>query len=403
MSDSLIHVTPTAIWLAQNTQRHPSEALPVVHHPAARGGAGGVLRCTHIEIPQVAERLAVILAQPAWCWGGEMGVNEAGVAILRQDLHTRTPVRAPALLGADLLRLGLERTASSAAAVALLVQLLDQHGQGGPDRYGRGSAAGGSRFLVADAREAWLLETAGRTWTCARLSGARALCAAPLLHQPCRTGTAPGAADFAAAQAARWRPALHAARWRQAAAQSRLDAAGAPDWAGLLHQLRAHAPDPAGVTGLCRHAGWLHPLQTTGSLLLRLAPDATHMLWTGTSAPCLSIFRPAAFSGTWSVLTRPEQQLAAPLWRRHEWLHRWALADPGLRARLHATREQLEPQVLDLMMRGEPQRADRLAASWHKVLFESLRGAPPPQSAYWRRMGRADGMDIARATLHPDQ
>jgi secernin len=106
------------------------------------------------------------------------------------------------------------------------------------------------------------------------------------------------------------------------------------------------------------------------------------MLWTGTSAPCLSIFRPAAFSGTWSVLTRPEQQLAAPLWRRHEWLHRWAL---------------------DLMMRGEPQRADRLAASWHKVLFESLRGAPPPQSAYWRRMGRADGMDIARATLHPDQ
>ncbi|MGH8481480.1 MAG: C69 family dipeptidase, partial [Nevskiaceae bacterium] len=132
MCDTQVLVGRDAVWFAKNSDREPSEPQPVVRLDAVRGDAAPTVRATYIELPQVPERHAVILSKPVWCWGAEMGVNGRGVAIGNEAIFSRRATRAPALLGMDLVRLGLERGGSAAEALEVIIRLLEAHGQGGP-------------------------------------------------------------------------------------------------------------------------------------------------------------------------------------------------------------------------------------------------------------------------------
>jgi secernin len=98
------------------------------------------------------------------------------------------------------------------------------------------------------------------------------------------------------------------------------------------------------------------------------------------------------------VLTAADRQVEALLWRRHELLHRRALADAALRQRLRATRDEIESKVFEQLAGPQPEagalaRADRLAAAWHKVLWESLDQQPGRAATrFWRRVGERDGL-----------
>jgi secernin len=133
-------------------------------------------------------------------------------------------------------------------------------------------------------------------------------------------------------------------------------------------------------------------------MIARLGADGASAMFTGTSAPCLSIFRPVAFDGEFSVLTPADKQVESLLWRRHELLHRRALADPVLRLRIRATREEIEAKIFEQLAAPQPDagalmRADRLAAAWHKVLWESLdRRVVPRGTRFWRRVSAEDGL-----------
>ena len=68
----------------------------------------------------------------------------------------------PALLGMDLVRLGLERgRAAPSEALDVMTALLDRHGQGGVGDEVH-DLAYWSSFLIADRTSAWVLETSGR-------------------------------------------------------------------------------------------------------------------------------------------------------------------------------------------------------------------------------------------------
>ncbi len=94
------------------------------------------------------------------------------MAIGNEKLYTsgRPRLRAPALLGMDLVRLGLERARTADEALDVVTGLVEAHGQGGSGEAGR-DAPYDSSFLVADPVRAWILETCDRTWVARPVAG----------------------------------------------------------------------------------------------------------------------------------------------------------------------------------------------------------------------------------------
>ena len=75
----------------------------------------------------------------------------------------------------DLLRLALERARTAPRPCAVIVELLERHGQGGPCSYERPGFTYDNSFLVADPDGRIVLETAGRHWAVEEVrSGVRA-------------------------------------------------------------------------------------------------------------------------------------------------------------------------------------------------------------------------------------
>ena len=162
MCDSLCVIGPTGLIFAKNSDRPPAEAQ-VVEAFAPRP-AGGVVRTQYLEIPD-AGSVAFIGSRPTWLWGVEHGLNEHGVAIGNEKIWTtgRPRDRAPALLGMDLVRLGLERAESADHALAVMSELIETYGQGGSGERDTVEPYDSS-FLIADAHGGWMVETCDRTW-----------------------------------------------------------------------------------------------------------------------------------------------------------------------------------------------------------------------------------------------
>ncbi len=174
MCDTFVILPPAtadgAVLFAKNSDREPNEAQLLEFRPAARHAPGTGLRCTYREIPQARETLAVLLCRPFWMWGAEMGVNEKGLAIGNEAVWTRMPLsRKGGLTGMDLLRLALERASGAQQALELIVRLLSDYGQGGLCGFEDRRMAYHNSFLLADPREAWVLETAGPLWAARRV------------------------------------------------------------------------------------------------------------------------------------------------------------------------------------------------------------------------------------------
>lgn len=155
------------VIFGKNSDRPKGEVQEVIMVPAQEHPSPSKLTCTYIEIDQVMHTHSVILSKPAWMWGAEMGANEHGVCIGNEAVWTKLNGSDDAterLLGMDLVRIGLERSASAKEALDIITFLLEAHGQGGPCSDSDPSFTYHNSFLIADRTEAWVLETAGRMW-----------------------------------------------------------------------------------------------------------------------------------------------------------------------------------------------------------------------------------------------
>ncbi len=154
---------------AKNSDRPLGESQPLVFFPGAEHSKGETLRCTHIGIPEASRTFALLASKPYWMWGCEIGVNERGVVIGNEAEDSNLPMdEAEGLLGMDLVRLGLERGASAHEAMHVIVDLLGQYGQNANAHVSADYRYDNS-YIISDAKEAWVLETAGRRWVAKRV------------------------------------------------------------------------------------------------------------------------------------------------------------------------------------------------------------------------------------------
>jgi secernin len=151
---------------AKNSDRPLGEVQLAVPF-GRRTTAGCTLRTQYLTIGDTGA-FAALLSCPTWLWGAEHGVNEYGVAIGNERVRTTNDAASarPALIGMDLVRLGLERARTATEALEIMTELIEVHGQGGIADAVRHEAYDSS-FLIADADGAFLLDTAGSTYVAA--------------------------------------------------------------------------------------------------------------------------------------------------------------------------------------------------------------------------------------------
>jgi hypothetical protein len=151
--------------------------------------AGDVSHASALAVPQARQTYAALGIQPRGQWGFTHGVNEHRVAIGVTQWQSRLPSGPAALGGTDLVRLALERSRGAHNAVEVLTDLLEHHGQ---------NQTGGLNdhiFLIADAKEAFVLETADRYWALLECGHTRVITDAAMIRQDWRR-LAPGLASF---------------------------------------------------------------------------------------------------------------------------------------------------------------------------------------------------------------
>ena len=307
--------------LAKNSDREPNEAQYLTRVEAADHRPGSRVRCTYVEVSQVAHTYAVLGSRPWWMWGFEHGVNERGLAIGNEAVWSRVPGSTqPGLLGMDLLRLTLERAATAEEGLTVLVGLLEQHGQSG-----RTSATQDQTyhngFILADADGGWVLQTAGRHWVAKKLDGWASISnvysigsdydriSDGAIEYAIQSGWFDPAAgapfDFAAAYADTEVPFLPGCAARLDFSQAglgTLEGQGRISLEDLFSLLRGHGPhgaeagwrlDNDGESLICMHACSPEGSETVASVAVELPGDGRPSLfWASLASPCLSSFVP---------------------------------------------------------------------------------------------------------------
>lgn len=353
------------ILFAKNSDREPKEAQRVERHEAVRNDTATTLHCTHIEIDQIPQRHATILCRPDWMWGAEMGVNDAGVAIGNEAVFSKQVLRrGKALLGMDLVRLGLERGGSAQEAAGIILHLLERYGQGGPAGHRDKNFRYDNSFLIADAKEIVVLETCGRDWLLRREQDRAAISNTYSI-----AGDADMASDgapakgFGASLEHGFMRGLAHARERRDCALDALDRMSSPDFAALAALMRRHDRGDGFSGGstrdLCMHRGGpFRPHHTTNTMLALLQPgQAPALAVTGTKTPCISLLRPAGFEGSWSVFD-------PVLWERGAVLHDRLAADRGEREQVRNRIAAAEARILPLIEQGRAELAEALVCAW---------------------------------------
>lgn len=354
-----------SIVFGKNSDREPNESQALEYHPAAQFKPGDKLPCTYVEIPQVRETFATLLSRPFWMWGAEIGANEKGVTIGNEAVFTKMPLSrgTDTLTGMDLLRLALERSATAQNALNTIIALLADVGQGGICGYEDKKLAYHNSYIIADPKEAWVLETAGPIWVARRVTDYYSISNGLTIGEdydeahPAVISTARQNGwlkkgevfNFAKAYSDWFFTTFSACKTRQDRssqlagqqdAKSTVSDAFAilrdhgvamqyhPDKHFLMKHVCAHS-----ANGLSRNAA-----QSTASLVAQLTPDLQTFWATGTSAPCTGIFKPVWFGE--NVLpnlgsTPNAESESDALWWRHEKLHRAVLEDYPHRIRIY--------------------------------------------------------------------
>ena len=73
----------------KNSDREPDEAQNILIVPRKKHDSNETVQCSYLTIPQISETARVLLCQPFWMFGAEMGANEYGVVIGNEAIFNK--------------------------------------------------------------------------------------------------------------------------------------------------------------------------------------------------------------------------------------------------------------------------------------------------------------------------
>ncbi len=412
-----------SVLFAKNSDRQPNEPHIIIQIPRQIHRPGEKVQCTYLEIEQNELTYEVLLLKPSWIWGCEMGSNEFGLNIGNEAVFTREKYGPPRLTGMDMIRLALERCRDSEEALDLIVSLLERYGQGGNCGYEKKFTYHNS-FLIADPESAWVLETAGEYWAAEKVRDVRSISnclsigktfdrAHPRLIEHaiqkkwCKSERD---FDFARCYSDPLFTYFSGARTRQHCSQSSLERQrGSIDMGLMKNILRSHDAEAEGrqfkrtsLKSICMHGGGMIGDHTTGSYIASLSPELCTYWVTGSSTPCLAIFKPLWPHTHEAIPFREEEREAAiAFWRKREMLHRLVVSGQvrNLPEYLQE-RDRLEEGWMRMVAERDPEKEKAMqnimAGAWaqeEELLTRMLNenrsntaryGGSPHFRCYWR-------------------
>lgn len=340
-----------SVILAKNSDREPNEAQLVKHLLRKTYGNDDHLKCTYISIPQVRETNEILISKPFWMWGCEMGANEHGLAIGNEAVFTKEPYEKEGLLGMDLIRLALERCANAYDALILITELIERYGQGGNAGLEHTMYYHNS-YILADKKEAWVLETANRHWAAVKVDGIRSISNGLTIGEEYHRAS-PGIEDYAREKGYikkgetfnfknAFSDTFYTCFSKCGARQERtmelgLQRSHSMDVPYMMDILRDHGPGhgyphphETSMGNVCMHAslGPLRPSQSTSAMVAHIRDDLPVYWLTGTSATCTSTFKPFYLAGKeidYFPNTESSKFAYQSTWWEHELMHRQAI------------------------------------------------------------------------------
>lgn len=332
---------------AKNSDRQPNEPHILIRIPRMDHGENAKVKCTYIEIDQVPHTFEVLLLKPSWIWGCEMGSNEFGLNIGNEAVFTKEPYGEDALIGMDMIRLALERCKTAKEALMLIIKLLDEYGQGGNCGYEKKFTYHNS-FLIADSASAWVLETAGKYWAAEEVKDVRSisnclsignkfdLCHPDLIKHAVDKRWCKGEEDFDFARCYTEPIFTHfsGSRDRLAASSSILEQhKGNITIDTMKNILRSHESkveeNPfkySSLKSVCMHGGFIFGDHATGSYVASIHDKLPTYWITGSSTPCISLFKPYWMLDEEEFFFKEgEEQLALNYWHTREGFHRMVI------------------------------------------------------------------------------
>lgn len=310
----------------KNSDRSPNEPQ-VIEFIKRHKNKNKKVKLTYIEIDEVSEVNSILISRPSWLWGAEMGVNEHGVCIGNEAIFTRGKYNKSGLTGMDLVRLALERCNSAIDAKNLIIELLSKYNQGGNCGYDHKFYYDNS-FLIMDRNDVYILETSGKKYNEKKLvKGAISNCLTidnnnikeDILYRT-----------------------FSGSRKRNRIVNDYLKMGiNVTDAFKILRKHNGNKYFECGsVSSPCMHAGGIVGDHTTSSMVVELTDKDINVYFTGTSLPCISVFKYYKFGDNL------ENEINLDYWINQEKIKR-ILLTKEVPTNFYIERDKLEEKIIN--------------------------------------------------------